>query len=559
MKTAIKYKIIILFILLDVILIFLFLLNQYNSVKRERVIETQNQISKIALSSNSEFHNTQKEIISKGYIDDIQGYIGSIRELSEIVKILHIISIKSIQEINNILYLTSMSVKDNDFKSENYPLVIKPYLENSRDLRDILNSNSMSVVYKDNTLLLPFKINKKRYVVLAIISNNNIWHNLYMMFDGISLVILLLLISFIILASIFLHVVIENQVLAIYSSLKNFFEYLKDDIKDSKKLRYIDKISTDELGSISKMINSNIKEIDLKFQENNKQLVKDIELFDELIKVLNLTKFGDFNSKIETVGDNDKLNELKDILNEMLINMDTILNILNSNIFKYINSDFRNFIKDEKYQAHISELINNLNTLGETFSNFLVIRAKNMIKLYDNTRSIDSFIQQNNHILRNSLDSLSKISIELDSRFKFGMEFKSSVDVFKKENRYINNQLDNLRLKYTHLDSRDMKIIDDTIKDIRYSLHLFDKNIDKFSSYSSSLENISQNSIKESIEILKDKLNSRLIASKDMEETIKKIIELIDDIKIEIIENSDFIGKDKIKTYILYKWEVMDV
>jgi len=560
MKKVIKYKIIIIFTLLDIILIFLFLLNQYNSVKREKIIETQNQISKIALNPNSSFHHTQTEIINLGYIDDIQSYIGSIRELSKIVNILHISSIKSIQEINNILYVTTMSVTNKDFNAKNYPLFIKAYSQDNSYLKKILTENNMSTIVKDNNLIIPFKIKKKKYIIMATITNRDIWNNLYMIFDSISWIILILLISFVIMASIFLHVVIENQLIAIYSSLKSFFEYLKDDIKDNKKLKYIQKVSSDELGTISKLINENIKEIDIKSQTTNKEIIKDKELIEEIIRVLNLTKVGDFSNKVNIEGDNPKLNELKNIFNEMISNMNSILNKVNSAIYKYINSDFRDSIKEDKYKALLEELINNLNTLGQTFSQILVSKAKNIIKLYDNSINIDEFIKNNNIILENSLEKLNQISIEMENRSKLTLEIKHSIEVFKKENRYINNQLDTLGSQYSHLDKNDMKIIDDTIKDIRYSLYLFDKNIDKFSSYSSSLENISStDSTKNTIDTLKNNLNNNLIKSKNIEENIKEILKLINDIKVKIIEDSDFIGKDKVKTYILYKWEVIDV
>ena len=555
MKRAIKYKIITLFILLDIILIFLFFLNQYNSVKREKFIQTQNQIGKIALDQSSAFYNTQIEILKEGYIDDIQSYIGAIRELSETAKRLHITSIKTIQEINNVLYITAMSVTDEKFKSKEYPLAIVPYVEEDNYLKEIFINSSMEIVYRGDNLIIPLQIKKKRYIILATITNIDILYHLYMIFDSISWIILVLLISFVVIASIFLHVVIENQVLAIYSSLGKFFEYLKSDIKDSNRLEYIKNVSKDELGQISKMINDNIKEIDSKAQTDNKRLIRDRKLIDELSSVLSLARIGDFRGKVENSGDDPRLNQLKDIVNEMLENIDTLLTQLNSTFSKYANSDFTPLIKENNYKAQIEELINNTNTLGQNLSNSLVIRAKNLIRFYGDSRSVDDFIKNSNTLLKDSLNRLNQISIDLESNLKFGLEFNHSIEVLKKENRYINNQLDTLGSRYAHLDRRDIKVIDDTIKDIRYSLQLFDKNIDKFS-----LSTVpSSNSTKESIEILKEELNSKLVESKKIEEITKKFIHSIDDIKVEIIENSEFIGKDRVKTYILYKWEVMDV
>ena len=559
MKTTIKYKIIILFTLLDIILIFLFLLNQYNSVKREKFTEIESQMGKIALEQSSSFYNTQSEILKNGYIDDIQDYVGAIRELSKIVNSLNITSIKTIQEINNVLYITARSVTNKEFKSESYPLVIEPYLGDSRNyIKDILMSSNMKITYKDDNLIIPLKIKKDKYIILATITNQDIWRNLYMIFDSISWIIVILLISFVIMASIFLHVVIEKQVLAIYYSLKKFFKYLKSDTKKSEELEYIKRISTDEFGQISKMINENIKEIDLNTQINNKKFIKDKELIEELIKILTLAKNGDFKGRVESSGDTSKLNQLKDIVNDMLYDMNMVINELNSVLNQYVNNNFTSFIRKDEFEAQTEELISNVNSIGQNISHSLVVRAENIIKLYENSKEIDDFIKDSSSSLDKNIDILNQISINLENNLKFGLEFNHSVEVLKKENKYINNQLDKFNIKYNHIDKENIKITDDTLKDIRYSLYLFDKNIDKISSYSS-IKVPSPNSTQELLELLKEELNRVSLETKNIKEVIKDFIHLINDIKFEIIENNDFIGKNRIKTYILYKWEVRDV
>ena len=107
---------------------------------------------------------------------------------------------------------------------------------------------------------------------------------------------------------------IIKQIESVELGLKKFFKYLVDPM-DYKDPLHIDIQSNDELGLMSNAINKKVKLI----KEN---LNDDYKLIQEATLKLDHLKEGKFGNRLEQEGKSKELNELKNVMNEMIDNLE---------------------------------------------------------------------------------------------------------------------------------------------------------------------------------------------------------------------------------------------
>jgi len=160
--------------------------------------------------------------------------------------------------------------------------------------------------------------------------------------------------------------------------LLGFFKYLNNETTNAKELTYT---KNDEIGNMSKVINSNIIKIKNNFE-------KDRALISETVQVLSGFENGNLDKRINTSTNNNTLNELKNVINQMgenlQDNIDNILNVLN----EYTNYNYLNKVNNQGLEKHLLKLANGVNTLGESISQMLVENKTNGLKLDNSSNTL---------------------------------------------------------------------------------------------------------------------------------------------------------------------------
>ena len=168
---------------------------------------------------------------------------------------------------------------------------------------------------------------------------------------------------------------IIRDVSIVNHGLSDFFAFInfKED-----NVSLLEVKSSDELGEMAKLINTNI--------ENTKNNIQaDKNLIKDTIRVANTINKGHLNAKIELNSNNPSLNELKNIINQMLSNLDSNITNIITTLDSYSNLDFRPTIKSNNMEGTIEKLEQNVNVLRDSITKILIENKKNGIVLNQNS------------------------------------------------------------------------------------------------------------------------------------------------------------------------------
>jgi len=282
--------------------------------------------------------------------------------------------------------------------------------------------------------------------------------------------------------------------------------------------------------------------------------------------------------------------------------MNFTLGELNRQIEDYLKKNYTTII-DNNYKENISKLISNSNLLGSEYSAHTLERIHYLMDIIKNIEIIESYLEHNVYLLEDTLHDMKKVLSLTSNDFKFSFQFENSLKVIKQENKYVNNLLDQFSTKYEDsillIDELNRGVFDNDIKgllkrfnevvqdssvrdedvqkeliskikdiveidgvskekitnllhllseeltkDIRYSLFLIEDKVSKLSGDSSSRVS-SLGEIKDISDNLKEKFNDEVNKSSKIQKAILKLLNITNDKKYEIIEEYDFIGKDK--------------
>ncbi|WP_235827014.1 methyl-accepting chemotaxis protein, partial [Aliarcobacter vitoriensis] len=226
---------------------------------------------------------------------------------------------------------------------------------------------------------------------------------------------------------------LSKNLTIISNGLLGFFAFLN---KESKSTTEIKIDSEDEFGTMSKVINENIK-------KTQNLIVQDEALINDVKRVVEEVKAGKLNKRIEKTTANEGLEELKNNFNEMLentmnnicVDINKIIEVLDS----FSKLDFR--VKIENDNGKVAVGINNLSTIindmlkenksnGLTLENSSRLLLENVDKLNLSSNEAAASLEETAAALEeitsnirnntNSIAQMSKISSNVTSSAKDG-------------------------------------------------------------------------------------------------------------------------------------------
>lgn len=200
-----------------------------------------------------------------------------------------------------------------------------------------------------------------------------------------SIIAIVILIVFMILAMSIFAKKISSNIIAIQKSLLDFFKFLNH---ESKIAEFIKINSKDEFGDMAKLLNDNIKKIQINYKEED-TFINDVKHF------ANELKNGNFNANIQTSTSNQALEELKIILSDLQKTLSITVckntNDLENLLKDYANKNFTSKIDDD---TKISQGINNL---GIVISKMLKQNLSNSELLQIKANSLNELVSKLTH------------------------------------------------------------------------------------------------------------------------------------------------------------------
>ena len=183
-----------------------------------------------------------------------------------------------------------------------------------------------------------------------------------------SIVVLLL----IIVATVFLvnHTLIK-PLEKFQNGLLDFFKYLN---REKNDIELLDDSKNDEIGIMSKVVNSNISNTKIGIEEDRK-------VISDTIAVLSEFEQGDLCQRVHAKTNNPALKELTNLLNQMGGNMENNINGVLDILEQYANSNYMNKANTNNIKDHLLSLAQGVNTLGDSITQMLVENKSNGITL----------------------------------------------------------------------------------------------------------------------------------------------------------------------------------
>ena len=230
-----------------------------------------------------------------------------------------------------------------------------------------LGSKAAPTAFKIKTQLDAMIANQKTLMSKDIDNSSKAIKSL-ITFEWIALIVGLIL-SIII--SIIIRKVIVTQINIFQIGLLDFFKYLN---RENNNISLLDDSSSDEIGTMAKIVNENINKTSASIEEDRK-------VIDDTIVVLTEFERGDLSKRVNSNTSNPTLQELTKLLNQMgktmEHNIDGILNVLE----QYSNSNYMNKAKTEGIKEHLLRLANGVNTLGDAITEILIENKQNGLTL----------------------------------------------------------------------------------------------------------------------------------------------------------------------------------
>ena len=171
-----------------------------------------------------------------------------------------------------------------------------------------------------------------------------------------------------------------NSLTNFQEGLHYFFMYLSG---DKSSVKHLDDKSSDEIGTMAKVVNENINQIK-KCIEEDKELINEVEV------VIDRVKHGWYSQHIEKNTSNTSLNELKNSVNDMIKATKEHFTNVNIVLEQYISNDYRKeLVIDEIEKGGVFELlINDINKLRNTITVMLVDNKSNGFVLQNSSNDL---------------------------------------------------------------------------------------------------------------------------------------------------------------------------
>jgi len=178
---------------------------------------------------------------------------------------------------------------------------------------------------------------------------------------------------FIALLSFFTIKSIINSLAKVQTGISSFFAFLNKETTSAAKIGLE---SNDEFGQMAKDIDANIAIVEKTMQEDNLFIQNTQE-------VMSRVQNGWLSQHIEANSSNPNLMELKNTINQALIELKERFIQINSILESYVNLDYRKELKIEGIESNgvFDTLLNNVNYLRDTITKMLIDNKENGLTL----------------------------------------------------------------------------------------------------------------------------------------------------------------------------------
>lgn len=225
-------------------------------------------------------------------------------------------------------------------------------------------------------------------------------HTILRMIEIISLIVLLISL----LSAYFVMRSVRYKISTFQEGLLGFFDYLN---REKDEIKLLDEVSSDEMGSMAKIVNTNIKSI-------KKSIDEDRAFIDETIMVLSEFEQGDLCQRINMNVENPTLMQLKKVLDSMAFQMEkNIGNVLNI-LEEFSSYNYINRVDNSKVKHQLLDLANGVNSLGDSISFMLVENKQIGLTLNSSANTLLENVDILNHSSNEAAVSLEETSAALE-------------------------------------------------------------------------------------------------------------------------------------------------
>jgi len=258
------------------------------------------------------------------------------------------------------LFLKELKVLEKEQKQ--FELSLKAFIS------DLKNGKNEHIKEERKTLGAELKLMDKNIQILMHQMENLLEHSIHQaekdehtilrIIEIISIIALLisLLIAYFVIKS------VKVKISSFQEGLLGFFAYLN---REEKDIKLLDDASKDEMGSMAKLVNINIKSI-------KKSIDEDRAFIDETIAVLSEFEQGDLCQRINMNVQNPTLMELKKVLDSMAFQMEHNIGNVLGILEEFSSYNYLNRVDNSKVKNQLLDLANGVNSLGDSISYMLV-------------------------------------------------------------------------------------------------------------------------------------------------------------------------------------------
>ncbi len=202
---------------------------------------------------------------------------------------------------------------------------------------------------------------------------------------------------------ILINKIISNPLEKFQNGLLDFFAYLnksKDSVQD------IQVNSNDEIGKMAIVVNQNIEDIKLHLNEDH-CLISNVK------EVVNKVSLGHLEKRINATCSTQSLNELKDLINNMLDNLENFIgkdiNEISLVLECYAKKDFRKEIN----QSSSGKIGNEISNMNKIITQMLIDNQKDGLQLQASSEQLSSNVNTLNQNATNQAASLEEVAASI--------------------------------------------------------------------------------------------------------------------------------------------------
>jgi len=238
---------------------------------------------------------------------------------------------------------------------------------------------------------------------------------------------------------------ITNAIAKFQVGLVNFFDYINRDRND---IELLDDSANDELGTMAKVINENIKRTQQSIEEDNKFILNTQEIMKKMTN-------GYLNVRIDAKTSNENLQNLKDTINGALSQLEERIGLVNDILDRYSNYDYTQEVVVSGFEdgSTFKVLIDNINAL-----------RKAIVSMLQNSSSSANDLLNKAEFLQEQMDALNRATLEQATMLQDAADRMQNIDESGRET--------SLKASEVMSQSNDIKSVISIIADIAEQTNL---------------------------------------------------------------------------------------